>query len=199
MPNGAQWIVLSAVGLTAGVAAALVLGGPLQAIVGMMLVTPLLTALAGAVLGTAQWLPLRARAPIRASSWILATTAGLCIGLAAGVVLLEQGGRLLTGTRIHLLQLDLAGQVLSLAVLGLVSGSLLGLSQSLVLRRSFPQIAHWTLSSGVALSLGFSTAAALVDSLDSRGIASASGAIAFLLISGLLYGAVTAARLQRAA
>ena len=198
MSNGAQWVVLSAVGLTAGVAAALVLGGPLEAIVGMMLVTPMLTALVGAVLGTAQWLPLRARAPIRASSWILATTVGLCIGLATGVVLLEQVGRLLTGTRIHLLQLDPAGQVLSLAVLGLVSGSLLGFSQSLVLRRSFPQIAHWTLSSGVALSLGFSTAAALVDSLDSRGIASASGVIAFLVTSGLLYGAVTAVRLRRA-
>ena len=79
MSNGAQWVVLSAVGLTAGVAAALVLGGPLQAIVGMMLVTPMLTALVGAVLGTAQWLPLRARAPIRASSWILATTVGLVL------------------------------------------------------------------------------------------------------------------------
>src|SRR5689334_2661255 len=101
MRNDLYWTTLSAVGLTAGVASALFIGDPLSKIVGMMLVTPLLTGLVGVFLGAAQWLPLRRRARTSLVNWVLATTLGLCAGLAAGVVLVEQAGRLLTGSRVQ--------------------------------------------------------------------------------------------------
>ena len=46
------WMLLTTVGLGGGIAAALALGGPVQRAVGMMLVTPILTCLVGAVLGS---------------------------------------------------------------------------------------------------------------------------------------------------
>jgi hypothetical protein len=79
-----RWTLLSAAGLAAGLFAGAFLGAPVQAVVGMMLVTPVLTVLGGAVLGTAQWLELRRRFA-RAGWWVAASAAGLRpVQLSAG-------------------------------------------------------------------------------------------------------------------
>jgi len=192
------WTTLSAVGLTAGVAAALLLGEPVSKAVGMMLVTPILTGLVGASLGTAQLLPLRQLPRVSAGKWVLATTLGLCLGLAAGVVLVEQTGRLLTGGQVHVLQLSMPARALSFAVVGLVSGAWLGLAQGLVLRKSLPGLRHWAATSSLALAVGFCLASLLVDAAVGRGLASPVGLLTFLLASGCLYGALTSRVLRRA-
>ena len=58
-PASLRWIALSALGLSAGVGIALALGDPIEALVGMVLVTPALTVLAGSILGAVQWIELR--------------------------------------------------------------------------------------------------------------------------------------------
>ena len=50
-----RWTLLTMLGLTAGIAAGFLLDRPIEAVVGMMLVTPVLTFQAGAILGTTQW------------------------------------------------------------------------------------------------------------------------------------------------
>lgn len=199
MTRTVLWMSLCAVGLTAGVASALVLGDPLSRVVGMMLVTPLLTGLVGSMLGAAQLLSLRRVIRVPIVKWLAATTFGLGAGLALGVVIVEQAGILVSGTRPHVLQLTPALRALSLAVVGASSGLLLGLTQRFVLRPVLPTLRRWVLSSALALSGGFGAASLLVDSLIQRGIASPPGLLAFLLVAGALYGLITAVPLRRAA
>lgn len=199
MTRTVLWMSLCAVGLTAGVASALVLGDPLSRVVGMMLVTPLLTGLVGSMLGAAQLLSLRRVIRVPMVKWLAATTFGLGAGLALGVVIVEQTGILVSGTRPHVLQLTPALRALSLAVVGASSGLLLGLTQRFVLRPVLPTLRRWVLSSALALSGGFGAASLLVDSLIQRGIASPLGLLAFLLVAGALYGLITAVPLRRAA
>jgi hypothetical protein len=193
------WIALSAIGLTAGVGTAVLLGAPVEKVVGMMLVTPILTAIVGAVFGAAQWLPLHQRTRVSALSWITATTLGLCLGLAAGLVLVEQIGTFVTGSRPHLLQLDSWTRALSLGTVGLVSGLLLGFAQYLAFRRVHAAVTRWPLASGVALSFGFAGASLLLDVVGHIRFASPVGIVVFLLIAGALYGAMTSRALQSAA
>src|SRR5436305_2804795 len=84
-----RWTLLTMLGLAVGLAAGLLLGGPIGAVVGMILVTPAVTGIVGAALGTSQWLALRRRLA-HARWWIAASAAGLGLGLAAGVTLVEQ-------------------------------------------------------------------------------------------------------------
>lgn len=199
MTRTVLWMSLCAVGLTAGVASALVLGDPLSRVVGMMLVTPLLTGLVGSTLGAAQLLSLRRLIRVPIMKWLAATTLGLGAGLALGVVIVEQTGIFVSGTRPHVLHLTPALRALSLAVVGASSGLLLGLTQRFVLRSVLPTLRRWVLSSVLALSGGFGAASLLVDSLIQRGIASPLGLLAFLLVAGALYGLITAVPLRRAA
>lgn len=195
-----RWTLLSALGLSLGIVAALVLGAPIEAVVGMILVTPVLTGLVGAVLGTSQWVVLRRRIA-NARWWIPASAAGLGIGLAAGVVLVEQVGRTLTGGQVSVGSMDNATRALSMAVVGLVSGVCLGAAQKLVLRSrsSQPGIGRgWlgmsTLGLGVALVAG-SLAADFVFG----GLTSPVGFVGFVLVAGLVAGAITSVPLVRLA
>ena len=115
-----RWTLLSALGLALGLVAALVLGDPIDAVVGMILVTPVLTGVVGAFLGTSQWVVLRKRLA-NARWWIPASAAGLGLGLTGGIVLVEQVGRALTGGQVHVGALDSATRAGSLLVVGLVS------------------------------------------------------------------------------
>src|SRR5260370_20240652 len=88
-----RWTVLTAIGFAVGLGAAVALGGPVQALVGMVLVTPTLTVMVGTLMGTSQLLELRSRLA-HPGAWVLATGIGLGIGLAPGVVVVAQrGGR----------------------------------------------------------------------------------------------------------
>src|SRR5258708_40076297 len=93
-----RWTLLTMLGLAAGIIAAFLLDRPIEAVVGMMLVTPILTLVAGAILGSSQWLQLRSLVD-HSRLWILATCIGLGIGLVVGVVTVEKIGGVLLGHR----------------------------------------------------------------------------------------------------
>jgi hypothetical protein len=194
----AQWILLTALGLTAGVFSALVLGGPVEAVVGMILVTPVLTGMVGLVLGASQWLHMRRVLSGLGGWWVASTCLGLGLGLAAGVVLVEQVGRAWTGESVRLLQLAMLPRALSFAVLGAVSGWFLGMSQWIVLRRREPSLRSWPWTCALALAAGFPASSLLVD-LVVGGLKSPAGLLIFLLGSGAVLGASTAQRLRGAA
>lgn len=187
-----RWTLLSALGLSLGIAAALVLGAPIEAVVGMILVTPVLTGLVGAVLGTSQWIVLRRRIA-NARWWIPASAIGLGTGLAAGVVLVEQVGRAVTGGQVSVGSMDIATRALSMAVVGLVSGLCLGAAQKLVLRSATKGwLGMSTLGLGVALVAGSLAADFLFG-----GLTGPVGFIGFVLVAGLVAGAITSKPLGR--
>lgn len=187
------WILLTTVGLAAGVVAALVLGEPIERVVGMVLVTPVLTLLVGAVLGAAQWLELRRLVEVRPLRWLIGTSVGMGAGLALGVVLVEQVGRVLTGDQIRLLTLGPAARALSFAVVGMVTGLLLGFGQSLALR---DKLRRWPLACAAALGLGFPVSSLLVDGF-LGGLGSPQGVVAFLVTAGVVLGTFTSTGLRR--
>jgi len=189
-----RWTLLTTVGLAAGVTAAVVLGEPIERVVGMILVTPVLTGLVGAFLGAAQFLQLRRLFDVSPLRWVLGTCLGLGAGLAGGVVLVEQVGRLLTGGQVRLLALDPLSRAGSFAVVGIVAGLLLGIGQSLALRPSAP--GRWATMCAVALGAGFPLSSLLVDML-LGGLGSPQGLLAFLIASGVALGVITAQPLRR--
>jgi hypothetical protein len=170
---------------------------PLGDIVNAMVVTGVVTCFVGGVLGGAQAIGLRRMLP-RPLWWILATTVGIGVGLAAGIVLVEQVGILSTGNRPSIARLTPGLRAASFVAIGLVAGTILGFAQWLVLRIQVPRVRGWVPASGVALALALSAASLLVD-LSGLGIASAAGFGAFVLASGVGFGALTSWPLRRAA
>jgi hypothetical protein len=192
-----RWIALSALGLSAGVGIAVALEDPIDALVGMVLVTPVLTLLAGGILGAVQWIELR-RHIERAGRWLLSTALGLGFGLAAGVVLLEVVGELLTGHPMRLLQQEPLPRALSFLILGAVSGLCLGFAQRLMLRKTPHLPSNWPLLSACGLGLGFPAGSLLADTVMS-GLTSPAGLIVLVVVSGAVLGSFTARPLTRAA
>jgi hypothetical protein len=182
--SATQWTLLTTVGLAGGMLTALVVGKPIGKIVGPMLVTAVVTAIVGAVLGSLQSVWLR-RMPARPIWWIAATTGGVGIGLASGVVLVEQVGTLLTGQRPNVVHLSTTGRALSFFAVGLVTGAFLGAAQWLVLR-----VPHWTVVSALGMASAFAAGSLVVDAA-LGGIGSPAGVITFVVISGVLFGACT--------
>ena len=196
-PASLRWIALSALGLSAGVGIAVALQDPIEALIGMVLVTPALTLLAGGILGAVQWIELRRHLAL-AGRWLLSTALGLGIGLAAGVVLLEVVGELLTGHPMRLLQMEPLPRALSFVILGVVSGLCLGFTQRLMLRRAPHLPANWPLLSACGLGLGFPAGSLLADTALS-GLASPAGLLALVVVSGAVLGGFTARPVSRAA
>jgi hypothetical protein len=184
-----RWTLLSAAGLAGGLIAALALGAPIQAVVGMMLVTPILTGVVGAVFGTSQWVLLRRRLA-SARWWIPASAAGLGLGLALGVVLVEQTGRAITGGQVHVATLGSFSRALSMMVVGLVSGGVLGAVQSLLLRSRRGMARRWLLMSALGLGAALLIASLATDFLFG-GLRSPLGLAGFVLVAGLVAGAAT--------
>ena len=197
MSRSVRWSLLTMTGLAAGVLMALVLGEPIEAVVGMILVTPALTLLVGAVLGTSQWLDVRHRVT-RSRAWIPATCLGLGAGLALGAVIVELTGRFLTGEQLSIVRLGVGTRALSLLVLGVTAGLCMGAAQWLaVLRRHGSPASRWIGVSALALGFAFSASSLLVDAL-LGGLKSPVGVVALLLLTGLLFGAGTARALPKA-
>jgi hypothetical protein len=109
-----RWVLSSAMGLWVGLAVGLGLAGPIEALVGMMLVTPVILALAGSVFGASQWLAVWKwhRAGV---GWIAASAVALGVGMTLGIVVVEIAGRAITGEQVRLLSIDPVGRSLSLA------------------------------------------------------------------------------------
>jgi hypothetical protein len=125
--------------------------------------------IAGAIIGAAEWFVLR-----RWISWlwILATTAGMAVGLAAGAALVDYG-------------IDRG----DLALMGAVTGVGVGVLQALVLaRHRIPGAFWWAVANPPAWALGWFVSSYVI----ARNIAErfpifgASGAIVFGLLTWLL-------------
>jgi hypothetical protein len=93
--------------------------------------------IAGAGIGFAQWLLLRRR--INAGpEWIVATAAGLALGLAVGAAIV--GYETTTS---------------QLAIMGAISGVFVGIAQGLLLRNTFPHWYVWVVAMPVLWALGW--------------------------------------------
>lgn len=133
--------------------------------------SPLTAALAGAIAGTvigaAQWLALR---PAVSPQWIAASTIGMGAGnaLAAGV----------TGS---------ATSVGALVVAGLVAGAAVGLGQGFGFHRGWRVTALWTVTVGASWALGWAITANVIVDADRGYVAfGSSGALMVTVITGLV-------------
>jgi hypothetical protein len=138
-------------------------------------------ALTGAGLGAVEWWASQG-ALGRAAAWIGASAVGYAVGLAAGAALVGY-------------DTDLG----SLAIMGLVSGALLGAAQGLVLagegRRGLA--VPWGLAMPALFALGWCASTAIGVNVDDQyTVFGAAGAILFMLLSGLLLARFSSARTQ---
>jgi predicted regulator of Ras-like GTPase activity (Roadblock/LC7/MglB family) len=138
-------------------------------------------ALTGAGLGAAQWWAAKGAfgAP---TAWIGASAAGYGAGLAAGAALVGY-------------DTDIA----SLALMGQVSGAVLGATQGLVLtRRGDRQVGlAWGAAMPVLFGLGWTATTAIGVSVEEQfTVFGAAGAILFMLLSGLLFARITPSNAQ---
>src|SRR5262249_42526422 len=127
--------------------------------------------------------------------WILGTVVGLGVGLAMGVVIVEQLGILITGIRPTVARLDPISRAVSFIGLGAVAGCLLGVSQWLVLRSQAPHIRRWVVTNAAGLAVSFCASSVLLD-LTRLSIGAGAGAIAFVVTSSFLFGVITSQPLQ---
>ena len=152
-----RWTVLCGLGLAGGLAVGLGLAAPVEAIVGMMLVTPVTLALAGSMFGGAQWLAL-GRSPRFGALWVGASGLGLGVGMTVGIVLVEMLGQALTGEPMRLATLDMLGRLGGLTFVGAFAGLGLGTAQWLALRPAASMARRWILLCVAGLTLGVFTA-----------------------------------------
>ena len=125
-------------------------------------------AIAGATLGLIQWLILRSRLPVPIW-WIVATSAGMAVGLALSTVFLGS---------------ETAGNPLLWR--GLITGACMGAAQWLILRPILPQSFIWIAVVGVSWAIGWLvTRSAGIDLSPKWSVFGVSGALAFQLITGL--------------
>jgi len=192
----AKWTLLTTVGLAGGLIVGILLGMPVGEIANAMITTAFVTCVVGTVLGTIQATGLRKMLQ-RPWWWIAASMISVGVGLAAGVVIVEQIGIFVTGTRLNVAHLGSLSRAISFVAIGLVCGTLLGISQWLVLRAQLPQVKYWIPANAIGLAIAFSSSSILVDLTGTR-IFSGAGAITFLLSAGALFGVLTSWPLQRA-
>ncbi len=152
------------------------LGFPLGGTLAYALIGPMTTivqaglggAITGAILGIVQWLVLRTAIPLP-MWWIVATSAGMALGLALSVVFFgseTSGNELLWRAAI--------------------TGLSIGIAQWIVLRQVLPQSAYWIAVIGLGWVLGwFITRSAGVDLSLKWYVFGATGALAFQLLTGL--------------
>jgi hypothetical protein len=138
-------------------------------------------ALTGAGIGAVQWWAANG-ALGRAAAWIGASAVGYAAGLAAGAALVGY-------------DTDLS----ALALMGLVSGAVLGGAQGLVLARQGRRglALPWALAMPVLFALGWSVASTTGIGVDDQfTVFGAGGALVFTLLSGLLLARFTPDRAE---
>src|ERR671919_518629 len=127
----------------------------------------------GAVIGAAEWFVLRRRI---SWLWILATIAGMAVGLVAGAALVDYGT-----------------DRPDLALMGALNGLGVGVMQALVLmRHRIPGAIWWAVANPPAWVLGWFVSSYVISrNIDERfPIFGASGAIVFGLLTWLLLAAL---------
>jgi hypothetical protein len=128
-------------------------------------------ALTGAGIGAVQWWA-AGGALGRPAVWIIASVGGYAVGLAAGAALVGYD----TGLG-------------DLALMGLVSGAVLGAAQALVLAREGRRglAVPWALAMPVLFGLGWCASTAIGVNVDDQyTVFGAAGSVLFMLLSGLL-------------
>lgn len=125
-------------------------------------------AVAGGVIGAAQWLVLRRLLPL-SPSWVPATAGGMALGMMLGDMLL--GGDIST---------------LPLLLRGLIAGATIGAAQGVLLRGVVPAPTTWALVVTLAWALGWAVSAASgLDLTLKWAVFGATGALAFQFVTGL--------------
>jgi len=185
-----QWIALTVLGLVVGLALALPLGAPIFAIAGAMVGTPIVLSIVGLSLGTAQW-PVIRRHLSASWLWVVVSGLGMAVGLTAGVILVEQVGRLLLGGPVNFRMLGVTARAASFATIGVIAGGSLGLAQWLVLRRGAPNCKRWIRVNAWSLGAGLACSSFLADALVARP-GSLASAVILLVIGSAVAGACTA-------
>jgi len=167
-PRGERWFWpawgVAFLGFPVGGAVATALVGPIET-VGAAAIAG---AVAGGVIGAAQWLVLRRRLPL-SPLWAPATVGAMAIGMALAHVPLGHD----TGT-------------LPLLVRGLVTGAAIGAAQAILLRGGLRTPAIWAAVVTLGWPLGWAvTAVAGIDLARNWAVFGATGALAFQLATGL--------------
>ncbi len=184
-----RWILLCGVGLGAGLSVGLGVSAPIEAVVGMMLVAPIVMVIAGSLLGAVQWLAVW-RSPRAGALWVGASALGFGLGMTLGVVALELIGRAFTGEQLRLVTMDPVGRFFGLALAGTMAGLAVGAAQRVALRRVTAISGRWILMSAAGFGLGL-PAGSLTADLLLGGLRSPGGFAAFLGVAGLVIGALT--------
>ena len=184
-----RWVLFSALGLGTGLATGLGLARPVEALVGMVLVTPVILTFAGSVFGAAQWLAVWKwhRAGV---VWVATSALALGIGMTLGIVVVETAGRAITGEQVRLFSVNPGGRVLSLAVIGTLTGLAVGTAQRLALRPYGTALGSWIVRCAVAFGVGLPGGGLAADVL-LGGLQSAAGFATFLGVTGLIVGVLT--------
>jgi hypothetical protein len=151
-------------GFPIGGAAATLLVGPIES-VGAAVIAG---AVAGGVIGAAQWLVLRRRVPLSAL-WVAVTAGGMAVGMALGQVVLGDG---------------MTMQPLLLR--GLVVGAAIGAAQAGLLRGILATPTVWAVVVTLGWALAWAVSAAIgLDLTRNWAVFGASGALVFQLATGL--------------
>jgi hypothetical protein len=166
--SGGRWFWLAwaaaFLGFPIGGAAATLLVGPIES-VGAAVIAG---ALAGGVIGGAQWLVLRRRLTVSAL-WVPATAGGMAFGMA-------------------LAQTVLGGSTAQLPLLlrGLIVGAVIGAAQAVLLRGILPTPILWAVVVTLGWPLAWAVSAAIgIDLSRNWAVFGSSGALAFQLATGL--------------
>jgi hypothetical protein len=126
-------------------------------------------ALAGAVIGTGQWLASR-REIAAPAAWIAASTGGMAVGLLAGAA-----------------AVDYATDLGDLALMGLITGVPLGAAQAVVMRPRWPRAWSWALAMPALWALGWIVTTSIGVDVERQYVVFGSvGAITVMGLSGLL-------------
>lgn len=190
----ARWVLFSGLGLGAGIASALLVADPIEKLVGMMLVTPVILLAAGSIFGGSQWLSIWRRHHI-GWIWIGATGFAMAISMTLGLVTVEEASRALTGEPIRLLDATAAERMTSLFVIGAITGLGVGLCQWMVIRRHLRGSA-WIVLTTIAFAIGFPSGAFAADLLPG-GLGGLAGFVTFVCVTGFIVGAATARPARR--
>ena len=151
-------------GFPIGGSAAALLAGPIES-VGTAVIAG---ALAGGVIGAAQWLVLRRRLPL-SPLWVAAAAGGMATGMALA----------------HLLLGDSTAQ-LPLLLRALVVGAAIGAGQAVLLRGIVPTPILWAVVVTLGWPLAWAVSAAIgIDLSRNWAVFGSSGALAFQLATGL--------------
>jgi uncharacterized membrane protein len=130
---------------------------------------------AGAVIGTGQWLV--ARRLLDPKTWIPATAVAMGIGLAVGAWLVGYGTSLS-----------------ELALMGFITGIPLGAAQAYLLRDRLANAWVWAAAMPLLWALGWTVSTFIGVSVDNQfAVFGASGAITFMALSGVLLDRLRAA------